>query len=189
MRDKIIIADKEHLERFIKLEIEKNGNECDLNHLDVSNVTNMSYLFQDTKFNGDISQWDVSNVRDMHSMFGESKFNGDISKWDVSNLEDMSYMFSSSLFNKDILKWDVSKVSNMYASFNRASFNGDLTNWKPYELDTFGEIFSNCKISIPYWAKFEDKEQRKKAIDSYILNEELKGELSEHRVTEKKLKI
>jgi surface protein len=40
-------------------------------------------------FNGDISQWDVSNVTDMSFMFYRSNFTGDISKWDVSNVTNM----------------------------------------------------------------------------------------------------
>ena len=40
------------------------------------------------KFNSDISNWDVSNVTNMNFMFHGSKFNGDISKWDVSNVQE-----------------------------------------------------------------------------------------------------
>ena len=91
--NKIIAKDNEHLKLLIKQEIEKNGPNCDLNHIDVSNVTNMASMFQGSRFNGDISKWDVSNVTDMWRMFYHSKFNGDISKWDVSNVTDMSGMF------------------------------------------------------------------------------------------------
>jgi len=34
-----------------------------------------------SEFSGDIGQWDVSSVRRMYCMFQDSKFNGDISKW------------------------------------------------------------------------------------------------------------
>ena len=50
----------------------------------MSNITNMSNLFERTNFNGDISKWDVSNVTNMYSMFyGCKTFNKDISNWDV----------------------------------------------------------------------------------------------------------
>jgi surface protein len=36
-------------------------------------------MFEDSKFNGDISKWDVSNVCEMKGIFIRSVFNGDIS--------------------------------------------------------------------------------------------------------------
>ena len=86
---------KDELKDIIDKRIESEGNECDLNDIDTSNITNMSYLFEDSDFNGDISKWDVSNVRDMWSMFAYSKFNGDISNWDVSNVTNMKAMFEN----------------------------------------------------------------------------------------------
>ena len=74
---------KEELEKIIKDRISKEGSNCDLNDIDVSMITDMSYLFFDSKFNGDISNWDVSNVEDMSGMFAYSKFKRDISKWNV----------------------------------------------------------------------------------------------------------
>ena len=50
----------------------------------------------------------VSNVDDMTSMFEESKFtgeNGDISNWDVSNVEYMYCMFDNSPLEKNPPKW------------------------------------------------------------------------------------
>ena len=51
------------------------------NEWDVSNITNMSHMFSDSKFNGNISEWNVSNVTNMRSMFYHSQFTGDISEW------------------------------------------------------------------------------------------------------------
>ena len=78
---------KEELQDIIKQRIKQDGNECDLNDIDVSNIIDMSSLFKGTNFNGDISNWNVSNVTNMGSMFyGCTKFNQDISSWDVSNV-------------------------------------------------------------------------------------------------------
>ena len=48
----------------------------------------MSNLFDDLdKFNGDISKWDVSNVTDMSFMFcGCRSFNQPLANWDVSKV-------------------------------------------------------------------------------------------------------
>ena len=124
---------REELKNLVLQRIKSEGNEIDLNDIDVSNVTDMSALFGLTDFNGDISHWDVSNVTDMSGMFyGCSKFNQDISHWDVSNVTDMSGMFyGCSKFNQDISHWDVSKVKTM------------------------NYIFSNCPIEEKYKPKFK----------------------------------
>ena len=96
----------------------------------VINVTNMSYMFYDCKkFDCDLSSWDVSNVTDMQSMFYKSEFNGDISSWDVSNVTYMSNMFNGSKFNRDISKWDVSNVINMLDMFYDCPLSKNKPKW------------------------------------------------------------
>ena len=60
---------KDELKRIIKERIKEEGNEVDLNDIDVSQIKDMSYLFDETNFNGDISNWNVSNVTNMCGMF------------------------------------------------------------------------------------------------------------------------
>src|SRR5574343_49302 len=105
--------DRDELKQIIKKRIKQEGHECDLNDIDVSNITNMYGIFKESKFDGDISKWNVSNVEDMSSMFFSSEFNGDISKWNVSKVTDMNSMFDGSEFNGDISKWNVSNVTDM----------------------------------------------------------------------------
>ena len=109
--------------------IQKEGPNCNLNFIDVSHVTNMSHLFFNSQFTGDISRWDVSNVTDMSSMFERAAFNGDISLWNVSNVENMHAMFLDSQFMGDISQWDVSHVTNMSHMFWKSRFNGDISHW------------------------------------------------------------
>ena len=72
-------------------------------------------IFEEKKFKYiDISYWDVSNVKNMSYMFNNCKsFNQDISGWNVSKVTNMSHMFyKCKKFNKDISGWNVLKVKN-----------------------------------------------------------------------------
>ena len=106
-------ADRDELKEIINERISKDGTSCDLNDIDTSLITDMSFLFNESKFIGNISNWDTSNVKDMCGMFKGSKFDGDISKWNVSNVTNMCDMFYQSWFNNDISNWDVSNVKYM----------------------------------------------------------------------------
>ena len=90
---------KKELASIIDDRISMYGPDCDLNDIDVILIKDMSGLFCNSIFTGDISKWDVSNVENMGYMFEKSKFNGDISKWDVSKVKNMAEMFSFSSFN------------------------------------------------------------------------------------------
>lgn len=65
----VVVTTKKQLQDLIKETMALYGPECDLNFIDVSQITDMSKLFVKSQFNGDISQWDVSNVTNMESMF------------------------------------------------------------------------------------------------------------------------
>ena len=156
-RDGMTAQNKSHLEQIIQKVIKEDGADCDLNFIDVSNIRNMSFLFNYSEFNGDISGWNVSNVKDMSCMFQGCQFNGDISNWDVSNVKDMSSMFQESAFDGDISNWNVEKVKTMNSMFSWSSFNSDLSRWKVGKgVDTanmFDETPLEKSNDLPKWYK------------------------------------
>ena len=105
----VVVRNRDHLESLVNRALLMFGSRCDLNFLDVSNVTDMHNLFEKSDFNGDISKWDVSNVTDMYRMFADSKFNGDLNNWNVDKVDDMDGIFSGSEleWNKNYPKWYV----------------------------------------------------------------------------------
>ena len=48
---------------------------------DVSNVTNMSGMFEYSNYNGNISDWDVSSVETMYGIFSHSHLENNPPKW------------------------------------------------------------------------------------------------------------
>lgn len=101
----IIVATDETIHQIVKDELDRLGHDADLNHIDVSEVTNMKSLFschhsdnlgpKYKDLNPDISYWDVSNVENMEFMFFDCEnFNQDLSGWDVRKVENHGFMFN-----------------------------------------------------------------------------------------------
>lgn len=132
---------KKELMSMIEAQVFREGPACDLNHIDVSAITDMSELFKNSPFNGDISRWNVANVNNMSEMFMYSDFNGDISKWKTSNVKSMNFMFSYSYFNGDISNWDVSNVQTMDFLFLSSCFQNDISKWDVSSVTSMREMF------------------------------------------------
>jgi len=169
MKKKRVVKCKDQLISVIQSEMSKYGKNCDLNHIDISKVRDLSSLFGYSDFNGDISQWDTSHVFSMEHMFYKSSFNGNITNWDVSNVRYMEYMFVES------------------------DFKGDLSNWYPYKLERIC-VFDGAICPIPYWANYEDINERVNAINRYRLEKGIVKELNEEltnnlKIKERKIKV
>ena len=147
MPERIVVTTREELHEQIDRHIREYGEQCDLNHIDVSQVTDMRGTFAGSKFKGDISKWDVSNVTAMGYMFESSQFNGDISNWNVSNVNDMRVMFENAAFNGDLSRWK--PASLIGRPFDR---------WHPSPLGTYSALWPHFKDSnsIPQRERFEE---------------------------------
>ena len=130
---------KEELVDIIRDAIVTYGKEVDLNFIDTSKITDMSYLFA--------SPFPPLFSSDYFSGYGFDNFNGNISKWDVSNVKDMSYMFLDNFeFNQPLNDWDVSHVTNMYCMFGDAeSFNQPLDQWDVSNVTEMENMFCGAK--------------------------------------------
>lgn len=121
------------LDSIIKQRIKEDGNNCDLNDIDVSHITSMSGLFHlNNTFDGNISRWNVSNVTDMRQMFLESSFtgnNGGLSDWNVSNVIDMEQMFDASNIECDLSKWKVNSKCNTDYMFDNTELEVNPPKW------------------------------------------------------------
>jgi len=105
--------------------------------LDVSGVNNMKHLFYRARIPAyvDLSQWDVSQVTDMSCMFEKTVFessdNIGIDKWDVSSLVNIFGMFSDSNFSGCLNNWDIRNINDFQSSFWNCCGQYDISKWKP----------------------------------------------------------
>ena len=61
---------KYELRSLIEQELERQGPDADLNHIDTSEIIDMSYLFEGLCIeNIKIDKWDTSNVKYLSNMF------------------------------------------------------------------------------------------------------------------------
>ena len=127
----------------------------DFNCIDTSEITDMSNLFGDivnniNKINFDVSKWDVSNVTNMAFMFvGCESFEGKgLENWDVSNVEISSFMFlKCENLNCDLSKWDVRNIKRMSSMFSYCEkFDGkSIENWDVSNVVSVRNMFKGCE--------------------------------------------
>ena len=120
-----------------------------IDHWDVSSITNISGAFRGcNNFNQSLNSWDVSNVTNFGSMFlGSSSFNGNISNWDMSSCQTTVGMFySASSFNQDISGWNFSSAwtSANNMFLNASSFNQNVGSWNVSNITNMSYMFYGC---------------------------------------------
>lgn len=156
IQSSIVARDRKHLDALVANALKTIGPHADLNHIDVSNITDMSELFLNTKFNGNISEWNVSNVMTMARMFEDCRFNGDISRWDTGRVQSMRRMFRHgfmSEFEGDVSQWNVSNVCDMSEMFSGGCYSGNLNPWDVSSVtDMSGMFMDNWgQAQISHW--------------------------------------
>ena len=115
---------REHLDDYIKSEIERQGKNVVIRNLDVSLIEDLSFLFNGIAAGVeslDLSGWKTSRVKNMSYMLRgcDNLKSLNLLGWDTSNVEDMSGMFynCSCLKSLDLSGWDTSNVKDMGSMF------------------------------------------------------------------------
>ena len=114
---------------------------------DLSNILRITSVFEQTNFNQDISDWDISSAEYINGLFfNNESFNQDISNWNTSNVTSMNRTFlAARSFNQNVSNWDVSNVTDMQFMFGSANnFNQTISNWNVSNVQRFDYMFSNA---------------------------------------------
>ena len=99
---------------------------------DVSRVTDMAGLFQNTSFNENINHWQVGQVTNFGSMFaGAEQFNQPLNKWSIKTTSLFGMFKGAKSFNQDIRGWNPpNEVPAAYGFLlNGTAFTYDLSVW------------------------------------------------------------
>lgn len=116
---------------------------------DTSRVTNMSYMFYESRIsNFDLSSFDTSNVTDMSYMFYTFSASHmyrtfDLSSFNTENVETMKYMFEGIKANElDLSSFNTSNVTDMSHMFEATQVNYfDLSNFDTKNVETMRYMF------------------------------------------------
>ena len=127
----------------------------DGSNLDVSNVTNMSYMFSYNPISDltSLANWDVSNVTNMDHMFEYNAISNltPLANWNTSKVINTSWMFFYNAISDltPLANWDVSKVTDMDHMFeyNAISDLTSLVNWDVSNVTNMSYMFSSNKAS------------------------------------------
>jgi len=159
--------DRKELKLIIDKELEnQQGFDIivDLNMIDVSKITDLSYIFSTLDYNTkiDVSEWDVSKVNSFKGLFVElEEFDCDLSNWDVSNGRNFQTMFRNctNFTGKGLENWNMSKADNIQFIFTYDhNLNFDYESW---------------------FDKLKNKELKSQLIDSLDSCKQIKKELIE----------
>ena len=143
---------------------------------DYTGLTSTAYMFSDMSSAESITglaNLDVSNVTDMSYMFNgfgsecdELTYVPDVSGWNTENVTDMSYMFNAYGYSStalaavpDVSNWNTENVTNMEGMFYNygccsevLGFELDLSNWSLDSLENAVDMFCDAGCSTEIWS-------------------------------------
>ena len=151
---------------------------CDLSHVDVSGVTDLSEMFRGCLAlkTVNLSGWDVSQAKNMSSMFRDctNLTSLDISGWKVDGVANMTGMFEGCVSLKDlklpknIVTGKTDQVIGMFAGC-RSLVSLDLSDWDVSGIKSLGCLFSGCEkltsISVKSWKTSNIRDMSKTFAD------------------------
>ena len=120
------------------------SNRLVITNWDVSEVTDMSKLFEGfASFNQPLN-WTTSNVTSMISTFeGCSSLNQPLN-WNTSKVRNMSWTFKGcSSFNR-LLEWDTTNVTSMISTFEGCSSFNQPLKWDTRSVEEMRSAFRGC---------------------------------------------
>lgn len=137
-------------------------DKIDANNLDVSNVTDGSYMFyscaSSTEIN--VSQWNTSKIKYFDKMFSNCQSLAflDVNNWDMISGRSLSDMFAySGITDIDLSKWNtenINNLSNLFFSCTKLK-QIDLHTWDISSVSTCHWLFRDCSslefINIEGW--------------------------------------
>ena len=129
------------------------GGLVGIDKLNMSKVTDMSNMFRgqiNLAYIKDVSNWDVSNVTNMTQVFYNTKklTSLDLSGWNTSSVTDMKGMFNScqNLTTLDVSSFDTSKVIDMNNMFNNCTglTSLNLSGFDTSNVTSMSYMFNGC---------------------------------------------
>ena len=119
-------------------------------------INNVDALETKRHDGNDYTSWDVSNVTDMQYLFGSATSLSDISalaSWNTSNVEDMNHMFDGATSLSDIsalASWNTPSLKNTSYLFRSATSLSDisaLASWNTSNVEDISYMFAGTSIT------------------------------------------
>ena len=124
-------------------------------NLDVSNVTNMSSMFDGSQISdlSPLANWKTDKVTNMSDMFAMNQISdlSPLANWKTDKVTHMDYMFAQNHISdlSPLANWNVNSVMGMGNMFkqNHISDLSPLANWKVDKVTYMSEMFEQNQIS------------------------------------------